>query len=263
MSVDPPPEASPPTPAVASDKGVRRKFWIRGLLLILIIAVIAAAHSSGIADELTLEKIVQRESQFRDFQQKHPVAVYGAAFLLYAAVTGISLPVAVPLSLAYGWFFGFLPAMAVVSFGSTAGATVAFAFSRYLLRDSIQARFGERLAGFNDALRREGAFYLFTLRLIPAVPFFVINVVMGLTPIRVLTFWIVSQIGMLPGTAVYVYAGASIPSADELAKQGLSGLLSPQLLVAFTLLGLFPIVVKKLINRFRPSSESHEESPTT
>jgi uncharacterized membrane protein YdjX (TVP38/TMEM64 family) len=108
------------------------------------------------------------------------------------------------MTLLYGWFFKFVAALLVVSFASTTGTTLAFLLSRYLLRDAIQQKFGERLAGFNGALEREGAFYLFTLRLIPAVPFFVINVVMGLTPIRVWTFWWVSQLGMLPGTCVFV-----------------------------------------------------------
>ena len=117
----------------------------------------------------------------------------------------------------YGWYFGLAPAVILVSFASTSGATIAFLLSRYLFRDAIQTRFRDQLAKFNQALQREGAFYLFTLRLIPAVPFFVINVVMGLTPIRTLTFWWVSQVGMLAGTIVYVYAGSTIPSLAHLA----------------------------------------------
>ena len=131
--------------------------------------------------------------------------------------------------------------------------------SRFLFRDVIQHRFGDRLDNFNRALQREGPFYLFSLRLIPAVPFFVINAVMGLTPIPARTFWWVSQVGMLPGTAVYVYAGSSVPGLQRLAEKGVDAVFTPgqltQILVAFVLLGLFPYAVRgamKLISRTNP-----------
>ena len=159
----------------------------------------------------------------------------------------------------YGKTFGFLAAMLLVSFASAIGATLAFLLSRYLFRDSVQARFGMYLEKFNRALERDGAFYLFTLRLIPQVPFFVINVVMGLTPMPARTFWWVSQLGMLPGTAVIVYAGSAIPSLRKLAprikNEGLSAIISPSLVIAFILLGLFPLVVKKMMSRFRPTGD--------
>ncbi|MBT5925704.1 MAG: TVP38/TMEM64 family protein, partial [Verrucomicrobia bacterium] len=139
----------------------------------------------------------------------------------------------------------------LVSFASTAGASMAFLLSRFFLNDLIQFKFGDRLDKFNEALKKEGAFYLFTLRLIPAVPFFVINLVMGLTPIPTRTFWWVSQLGMLPGTAVFVYAGSQFPSLSILAEKGGSGILTPQLVLAFILLGVFPIAVKKLMGRFK------------
>ncbi|GAB4155037.1 MAG: TVP38/TMEM64 family protein [Planctomycetaceae bacterium] len=194
----------------------------------------------------------------RSFQSEHPVSVYVVAFLIYVAVTGLSLPGAAVLTLAYGWFFGFLPAVVLVSFASTAGASLAFLSSRYLLHDWVQSRFGDRLEKFNEALKKEGAFYLFTLRLIPAVPFFVINVVMGLTPIRLWTYWWVSQVGMLAGTCVYVYAGASIPTSEKLVEQGVSGILSWQLILAFVILGIFPIVTKKILSAFSSSRQSEQ-----
>jgi uncharacterized membrane protein YdjX (TVP38/TMEM64 family) len=128
------------------------------------------------------------------------------------------------------------------------------------MRDAIQTRFGDRLAKFNEALEREGAFYLFTLRLIPAVPFFVINVVMGLTPLRVTTYWWVSQVGMLPGTAAYVYAGTSVPDLQTLATQGVSGIISPQLLSAFVVLGLLAIVIKKVLSWVTSDGGKKEEA---
>ena len=216
------------------------------IVLGLVVAVVAVLYFQ-FSDQLTLENLATQESALRDYQEQHPILVFGFAFLLYVTVTGLSLPGAAVLTLAYGWYFGLVPGVILVSFASTAGATVAFLLSRYLFRETIQNKFGNRLADFNKALEREGAFYLFTLRLIPAVPFFVINVVMGLTPMKVGTYWWVSQLGMLAGTIVYVYAGSSVPDLNTLAQQGTSGILSPQLFVAFAVLGLFPLAVKKVM----------------
>lgn len=210
-------------------------------------------------DRLTLENLARQEERLRSFGRENPLLVYVVAFVAYVTVTGLSLPGSVPMTLLTAWYFGFVRAWILVSFASTTGATLAFLLSRYLLRDSIQGRFGTRLGAFNEAWRREGAFYLFTLRLLPIVPFFVVNLVMGLTPIRARTFWWVSQVGMLPGTAVYVYAGASVPSLQTLAENGVGGIFTPQLIAAFVLLGLFPLVVRKIMQRIRektvPSAE--------
>ncbi len=227
--------------------------WTKLLVLAAIVGA-AAVFYFQFRDSLTLSALAQKESALRGLQQTQPVLVYGVAFAIYVAVTGLSLPGAAALTLLCGWLFGFWRGVLLVSFASTAGATVAFLVSRFLLRDSIQRKFGDRLATFNRALEQEGAFYLFMLRLIPAVPFFVINVVMGLTPVGVSTFWWVSQLGMLPGTAVYVYAGASVPDLNTLAQKGATGILSPQLLIAFVLLGLFPLLLKKVIAMFRPAA---------
>ena len=196
---------------------------------------------------LSLDELAKHESALRDYQTANPRIVLGLAFLIYVVATGLSLPGALVLSLAYAWYFGFAKGVLLVSFASTAGATIAFLTSRYLLRDAIQNRFADRLKSFNAKLDAEGALYLFSLRLIPVVPFFVINLVMGLTRMRATTFWWVSQLGMLPGTMAYIYAGSSFPSLAELAETGASGLVSPRLLVAFALLGLFPIAAKRLM----------------
>jgi len=228
----------------------------RKLGLIVVIGVAAVVGYLQFGDALTLENLAAQEAELKAFQREHPLLVYGAAFAIYVAVTGLSLPGATVLTLTCGWFFGLWRGILLVSFASTTGATVAFLVSRYLLREPIQSRFGERLATFNQSLEREGAFYLFMLRLIPAVPFFVINVVMGLTPLRARTFWWVSQLGMLPGTAVYVYAGSSVPDLTTLADKGVGGILSPQLMVAFVLLGVMPLVLRKLVTWIRPSANS-------
>jgi uncharacterized membrane protein YdjX (TVP38/TMEM64 family) len=233
-----------------------------GILRLVLLAVLLGVFSYGFLeyrDSLTLENIAERESSLREFQEEHPVGVYATGFLIYVAVTGFSLPGAVVLTLAYGWFFGFWPAFLIVSFASTTGASIAFLYSRYLLRDMVQAKFGDRLQKFNAALEREGAFYLFILRLNPVVPFFVINIVMGLTPIRLWTFYWVSQVGMLAGTGLYVYAGSTFPTATSLAENGVGGVLSPELIAALIFLGVFPLVVKQLISKKVVTEETEKK----
>lgn len=223
----------------------------RKLAALVSLAVVVSVAWWLLGDSLSLASLAAQESALREEWSAHPVRMLAAAFALYVLVTGLSLPGATLLTLGMAWLFGFGPALVLVSFASTAGATVAFLISRYFLSDWGQGRFGERLAGFNESLQREGAFYLFSLRLIPVVPFFVINLVMGLTPVRVRTFWWVSQLGMLPGTAVYVYAGSQFPTLQALANQGPQGILTPGLIGAFVALGLFPLLVRKLILRFK------------
>ncbi|TWU07521.1 TVP38/TMEM64 family protein [Stieleria varia] len=224
-----------------------KSFPITKVLVLLGVGLIATYAYLRYGDSLTLENLAGHETALRNYRIDHPILVYAVAFGIYVGVTGLSLPGAAVLTLVMAWYFGFARAMVLVSFASTTGATVAFLLSRFLLRDTIQSRFGDRLATFNENLEREGAFYLFTLRLIPAVPFFVINVVMGLTPMKTWTFWWVSQLGMLAGTAVYVYAGASFPTLNALAENGAGGILSWKLIVAFIALGLFPLAAKKII----------------
>lgn len=232
----------------AADSPASSNLPLRKLAVLGLVLVAAVLGYTQFGDSLTLDSLASKETELRDYRVDHPVLVYAIAFLIYVAVTGLSLPGAAVLTLVVGWYFGWARGLILVSFASTAGATIAFLLSRYLLRDSIQSKFGDKLASFNENLKREGAFYLFTLRLIPAVPFFVINVVMGLTPMRTWTFWWVSQVGMLAGTAVYVYAGSTFPSLAALAEQGPAGIITPQLLAAFAVLGLFPLVAKKSIN---------------
>jgi len=199
----------------------------------------------------TLSNLVEREGGLRAWQVENPLAVFGIAFLIYVVATGLSLPGAASLTLIIGWFFGFFQGFVLVSLASTIGATLAFLISRYLLRDLVQNRFGRHLAKFNAALEKEGAFFLFTLRLIPVIPFFVVNLVMGLTPLRTSTFWWVSQLGMVPGTMAYVYAGASVPDLQTLAESGVRGIVSPQMIIAFVILGLLPITMKKIIGKIK------------
>ena len=166
----------------------------------------------------------------------------GAYFVIYLASTAFSLPGAAVLSLAGGALFGLTKGTLVVSFASTIGATLAMLIARVLLRDWVQNRFAAQMKTINSGMLKEGAFYLFTMRLLPAVPFFAINLVMGLTPLRTVTFFWVSQLGMLPGTLVYVNAGS------ELGKiQTIYDILSPSLIISFVLLGIFPLLIKKIL----------------
>ncbi len=218
-------------------------------VLAFVIAVVAVGYWA-LGDRLSFEYLATREAALREYRQSDPLLTAMVAGLIYIAVAGFSLPGASALTLAYGWYFGFWVALLVVSFGSTGGATLAFLLTRYFFRDWVQQRFAARLQAINAAFDREGALYLFTLRLIPAVPFFVINALMGLTQIRVTTFWWVSQLGMLPGTAAYVYAGATVPSLQSLARDGVGKVLSWQLLLSFAILGLLPLVINRAVNAF-------------
>ncbi|MEO1616453.1 MAG: TVP38/TMEM64 family protein [Planctomycetota bacterium] len=229
-----------------------------GVLVITVFAVL-------FKDAWSLEALAARQSQLTAFQQDHPIAIYGLAFAVYAGVTGLSLPGAAPLTLVFAWFFGFWPAMILISFASTTGATIAFLSSRYLLRDTVRSRYGEKVGFIEKKIEQEGAYYLFTLRLIPAVPFFVINLAMGLTPIRTKTYWWVSQLGMLPGTAAYVFAGSRVPDLQTLADEGVGAVFSGtqllQLLIAFAVLGLLPITLKYFLgSKGESTTESHSEA---
>lgn len=197
-----------------------------------------------------------REQELRAIAAARPLATILAAIGLYALLAGLSVPGATLMTLAYGWLFGFGIGLFVVSFGSTAGATLAFLTSRYLLRDWVQSHWGELLSRYDASIARDGALYLFTLRLLVAVPYVLVNLLAGLTRIRVFTFWWVSQLGMLPATAAYVYAGSQLPSLDALAREGMVNVLSLPLAVAFALIGLLPWILKIAVRTMTRSWES-------
>ena len=249
----------PPTESSSVTSPLASRWYGRIALLVIVVGLIAVFVRYR--ESLSFESLIARQTALQRAVVEQPVLVLGSAFVLYVVVTGLSLPGAAVLSLAYGWLFGFWRGLVLVSFASTAGATVAFLMSRFLFRNAIQTRFGDRLTALNEALTREGAFYLFTLRLIPQVPFFVVNLLMGLTPLRTTTFWWVSQLGMLPGTCVYVYAGSSVSSLETLRDKGVSGLVTWQLLLAFALLGLFPLIVKRVMSSWTsPSATTANEA---
>ena len=217
------------------------------LIPLLLLAVgIAAFFVFDLGQYFSLAYIKQSQGRFVALYEQQPVLVTAVFFLVYVAATALSLPGAVILTLAGGAIFGLVWGTVVVSFASTAGATLAMLAARTVLRDSIEQRFGKRLAELNKGVEREGAFYLFTLRLIPAMPFFVLNLLMGLTRMKTLTYFWVSQLGMLAGTVVYVYAGTELAKVDSLRSVA-----SPGLIGAFVLLGLFPLLTKKLVDALK------------
>jgi pyruvate/2-oxoglutarate dehydrogenase complex dihydrolipoamide dehydrogenase (E3) component/uncharacterized membrane protein YdjX (TVP38/TMEM64 family) len=213
------------------------------LVLIVIVALLAAFFALDLGRYLSLDYFESQRAAIESYRASHPWQTALAFFVVYVAVTGLSLPGATLMTLVGGAIFGLLWGTVIISFASTIGATLAFLASRFLLRDGVQRRFGERLAAINAGVARDGPFYLFTLRLVPVFPFFVINLVMGLTPLRASTFYWVSQLGMLPATLVYVNAGREIGRIESL-----SGILSPGLLISFALLGIFPLVARKVVD---------------
>lgn len=222
------------------------------LIIAVIVVAIAGWLGSGGADLLSFENIKAQQAQWQELYQANPVMVIGVYFLVYVLVTGLSLPGAAVMTLLAGALFGVLVGTLVVSFASTIGATMAFLVARYLARDAVQSKFSEQLAMINKGIEKEGSFYLFSLRLVPLFPFFLINIVMGLTPLRVWQFYWVSQVGMFAGTVVYVNAGTQLAALDSL-----KGILSVELLISFSLLGLLPLVAKKVVELMRKKA-SHE-----
>ncbi len=220
---------------------------IKKLLLVLIAAAgIGMFFHFNLHQLLTLEGLKGSMDQFNQYKAQSPLLVIGGFFLFYVVVTALSLPGAAILTLAAGALFGLVEGLLVASFASTIGATLAFLVSRYLLRDTIKKRFPERLAAIDKGVDKEGAFYLFTLRLVPVFPFFLINLLMGLTAIKSWTFYWVSQIGMLAGTFVFVNAGTQLAQIERL-----SGILSLDLILSFALLGVFPLIAKAILNVFK------------
>ena len=216
----------------------------RLLLLLAMVAALVAFVALDLGRFLTLEAVKARQADLASWVAARPVASASAFFGAYVLATALSLPgAATAMTLLGGALFGFGWGLLLVSFASSLGATLAFLASRFLFRDAVRARFGERLAALDEGVRRDGAFYLFTLRLIPVFPFFLVNLAMGLTPIATRTFYLVSQLGMLAGTAVYVNAGTALASIDSVG-----GLLSAPLLASFALLGVFPLLAKKLVD---------------
>ncbi|MGS4881242.1 dihydrolipoyl dehydrogenase [Photobacterium damselae] len=220
----------------------KRKLFLLGIIA----AVIGIWLYFDLSQYFTLEQAKAQQLALQDTIQTHPVWASLVFFFAYVAVTALSLPGAAIMTLLGAALFGFWWSLVLVSFASTIGATLAFLFSRFILRDWVQTKFGSRLSAINDGVKKQGSFYLLSLRLIPVFPFFLINLLMGLTPIRAKQFFFVSQLGMLPGTAVYVNAGTQLGEINTL-----SGIISLPVLISLALLGLFPLIAKAVMNQIQ------------
>ena len=211
-------------------------------LLGVIVAAIFSFFYFDLNSYLTLQGMKDSLDTFQSQIAQNPVLSIGVFFAIYVAVTALSLPGAAILTLAAGALFGLVQGLVIVSFASSVGATLAFLVSRFILRDTVRNKFREKLKKIDEGVEKQGAFYLFTLRLVPVFPFFLINLLMGLTSLKTWTFYWVSQVGMLAGTAVYVNAGTQLAQIDSL-----SGIVSPGLIFSFVLLGIFPWIAKAIV----------------
>lgn len=216
-----------------------------GLLIVIVLAIIAFFFYD-IQQYTTLDYIKAKQQNILEYYKQNFFFVLVLFIFLYVLVTALSLPVATFLTLVGGALFGFSTGLIIVSFASTIGATLAFLMARFLAQNYVQKNFKNQLSKINKKFKSEGSFYLFALRLVPVFPFFIINVVMGLMTIKTWTFYWVSQLGMLPGTIVYVYAGTQLAQIETF-----SDITSPSMLIAFALLGLFPLIAKNFIQFIR------------
>lgn len=225
---------------------MKNNSWFKLVILALILISIGLFFAFDLDRLVTFASLKAQLGNLQEYYAEHRLLVMGVYFAAYIIVTGLSLPGAAVMSLAGGALFGLLYGVLLVSFASSIGATVAFLFSRYLLGNWVQQKFGEKLSVINRGIEKEGGFYLFSLRLVPIFPFFVINLVMGLTKIRTSVYYVVSQLGMLPATIVFINAGTQLAAIESV-----KGIISPGLLFSFALLGIFPLVAKAVISRIK------------
>ncbi len=229
------------------------------ILLILLLVLVAVFFYFDLGRFLNLETLKAQQQSLNAYYQANPLLTIGLFFIAYVVVAAFSLPGASIMTLAGGALFGLVVGTIVTSFASTIGATFAFLASRFFLRDWIESKFGRQIQTFNNNIEKDGAFYLFTIRLVPIFPFFLVNLVMGLTKIKIGVFYWVSQLGMLAGTIVFVNAGTQLAKIDSL-----SGILSPKIILSFALLGIFPLIAKKVIDFFKARKvyEGYEKPET-
>lgn len=216
------------------------------LILVLVIAAVGGFVLFGPRHYLSLDFVQSQLDTIREYRSANPLVALLVYAAIYIVVTAASIPGALVLTLAGGAIFGFVTGTLVALTSATIGATIAFLFARYLFRDLVESRMGERLGAIRENFRREGALYLFSMRLVPVFPFFAVNLLMGLTPIRTLTYAVASFIGMAPGSMVFVNAGTQLARLDSV-----KGLLSPVMIASFTLLAVFPYVAKYLLRLIR------------
>ena len=237
-----PTDSTPPVPS--------RARW--GRWAIVVGAALVTGWLWANRSAVSVENLIAREAEFRATYHQQPILVLSVAFGLYVAITALSIPGASLLTLAFGWLFGFWPALVLVNFASSSGATISCALSRTLFRDAAAHRLGGRLRVIEESLAKDGDFYLLTLRLLPNVPFFLVNLAMGLTRYPLWRFYGISQLGMFPATCVFVYAGSQAADLKTLVDRGPGSLLTPRLFLALCLLACLPWILRSIVRWVRP-----------
>jgi len=230
-----------------------RGAWVAGVATLVIVAVWQCSEC------FSLDYLASQEGHLRSFQADHPYLLYGIVFVVYTIGFAIGLPLAALMTIIVGWFFDFVPALILASLGSSLGATLTFMTSRYLLRDRMKQWLGGTMNKFQSELQNSAAFYLFVSRLIPQIPFVLVNLVMGLSSIGLRTFFWVSQLSMLPVLIIFVWIGGSLPSLQTIADNGISSVLSWQLMLGIAAMGIVPLLVRLGLNYFYGCGESEEE----
>ena len=232
-----------------------KKLTIIGIVAILI----AAFFFFGLHNHFNLQTLQEKRGYLIDLYNQNPILIAGGFLLIYITFAALSLPAASILTLCAGAIFGFWTGLILVSFASTIGATLAFLIARYILRESMESKFSSQLEKINAGVEKDGWLYCFSARLIPAFPFFVVNIVMALTKLKTLTFYWSSQLGMLAGTAVYVNAGTQIATLESISDIG-----SPKIIASFLVLAAFPFIAKFIMNKVRkPEDETTQTTETS
>jgi uncharacterized membrane protein YdjX (TVP38/TMEM64 family) len=231
--------------------GRGRRTWLKPLVF-LTLAVVVAGLSIYFRDHLTLAGLADDVERLRQWRDRHPLAVAVLLAAVFVISTGLSVPAVITLSVICGSLLGMWVGLVVASFSETAGATVAFLISRYLLRSAMEDRWKETIERADRMLDRDGVFYLLSLRLIHVIPSWMINLVLGCTRVPVATFWWTTQLGMLPATSLYVYTGAHLPTIEQLKEQGIFGIVTPPIIAVFVLLAAVPLVVRFVLRHRRP-----------
>lgn len=229
---------------------MKTKLILAGIFLALIVAFFVF----DLGQMFTLENLKAQQASLNEYYSNNTILIIVMFFLVYVAVAGMGLPAAAIMTVAAGAIFGFWTGFVMVSFASTIGATIAFLLTRYLFHDAVQRKFGDKLVKLNAGIEREGAMYVFSLRLVPFIPFFVINSVLALTKLKAVTFYWASQIGMLLGTAVYVNAGTQLATVETMGD-----IVDIRIIASFLLLAAFPFIAKWLLRLIRPDNAALDE----
>ncbi len=227
-----------------------RAAWVLGIASLLLIAY------WQLGEYVSLEYLASQEANLRSFQSDHPYVVYSIVFIIYTLAFAIGIPLGAAMTIIVGWCFDFVPALVLASFGSTAGGALAFLNSRYFLRSRMKSWLSGTLKKFDAELRQNAAFYLFISRLIPQIPFILVNLVMGLSPISLKTFWWVSQLSMLPALIIFVWIGQSLPNLQKVVDEGISSVLSWQLMVGIAAMGVIPLLIRLGLNYYQSLGKS-------